>query len=92
MSICSEKLKERHSDGELCFGHDLRHPGRCFHCEQPTGDPQVWWIGVDEHGRCIHIVLHPACAIELAIRMLRDVHEIECRAEIGVALTPEAKT
>ena len=36
-----------------------------------------------------HIALHPACALDLSVRILRDVHEIECRANLHAELVPD---
>ena len=48
-------------------------PGtRCFFCGRGIeGTVIAWWgSGSDVH-------LHPKCTVELAIRLLRDVHEVE---------------
>lgn len=45
----------------------------CFYCYLPLDDPAVMWIG--EHD----IFFHPHCVLNLAIRLFRDVHEIQCR-------------
>lgn len=44
----------------------------CFHCYQLVVPPMVAWMG-----STAEIVMHPACVVELAIRLFRDVHEIE---------------
>jgi len=46
----------------------------CFYCSNPImSRPFIEWLGHTE------IVLHPACAVDFCLRLLRDVHEIECR-------------
>ena len=46
----------------------------CFYCHEPLGPQGVMWSGTSGE-----IILHPGCVIELTIRLLRDVHEIECQ-------------
>jgi hypothetical protein len=45
----------------------------CFLCHRPLSDPAVHWMGADAE-----IFLHPACTTDLAVRLFRDLHEIEC--------------
>lgn len=45
----------------------------CFYCAGPfTKVPFVYWRG--EPG---FLALHPACFVELFIRLARDVHQVE---------------
>lgn len=44
----------------------------CFFCYEAISYPAVFWMG--SGGR---IYLHPRCALELLVRLLRDVHELE---------------
>lgn len=44
----------------------------CFHCYRDVTPPVVVWMG-----STAEIVMHPECVVELAIRLFRDVHEIE---------------
>ena len=45
---------------------------QCFYCGYPiSGTVVLWW------GESGDIHLHPGCTVELSIRLLRDVHEIE---------------
>lgn len=54
----------------------------CFFCSNPILDkPFVNWMG---HGE--NIFLHPTCTMEFCLRLLRDVHEIECRYHQEVRL------
>jgi hypothetical protein len=48
--------------------------GTCFYCFHPLDNPAVEWSGATGV-----ICLHPACVLELAVRLFRDVHELECR-------------
>lgn len=44
----------------------------CFYCHNRlNGTVVMWW------GSSGDIYLHPECTVELAIRLLRDVHQIE---------------
>ncbi len=53
----------------------------CFYCGNPTFDPAIVWSGFG--GK---IFLHPACCVELGIRVLRDVHELECKTNSRLVL------
>ncbi len=70
---------------------DIYQPGdwlkreRCFHCHKPMFAPAIEWRGQAEK-EYVTLYLHPACAVEFAIRLLRDVHEIECRAPARLGL------
>jgi len=51
----------------------------CFYCGYPLkGTIVAWW------GNGADIYLHPSCVVELTIRMLRDVHEIECQTQTAI--------
>ncbi len=45
----------------------------CFYCYKPIDGPLVSWLGDSAE-----ILLHPQCAIDLCIRLMRDVHEWQC--------------
>jgi hypothetical protein len=51
----------------------------CFYCGHAMTLPGVQWLGATDE-----IWLHPSCVIELAIRLFRDVHEIECRSDLYI--------
>lgn len=51
---------------------------RCFHCGDFMTDPAIVWRGGAIEGIGIQIMLHPRCAIDFMIRLMRDVHEIQC--------------
>ncbi|MEW6049028.1 MAG: hypothetical protein AB1609_21585 [Bacillota bacterium] len=57
------------------------HGQRCFYCGKPTEDPAVEW-----HGYTAQIFLHPACAVDLLLRLARDVWEFECRHHTAAKL------
>jgi hypothetical protein len=63
----------RTDDHEL--GDFLTAAGKtCFYCHGLiVADPAILWSGA--YG---NIHLHPACTVELAVRLFRDVHQIEC--------------
>lgn len=48
----------------------------CFYCFRPLTPPYVMWMG-----SIGAVSLHPPCAVEMTIRLLRDVHEVECRTK-----------
>lgn len=52
---------------------DLSAVGKtCFFCHELIAeDPAILWMGSTE------IYLHPKCTVELTVRLLRDLHEIE---------------
>jgi hypothetical protein len=43
----------------------------CFYCHQPLTSPFVIWVAIET------LALHPGCVVELSIRLLRDVWQIE---------------
>ena len=43
----------------------------CFYCYQTLTSPFVLWMGGEA------LALHPGCVVELSIRLLRDVWQIE---------------
>ena len=48
----------------------------CFYCGSPVVSTRgVYWMGSP---KAYTIVLHPACTVNLTIRLLRDVHAIQC--------------
>jgi len=53
---------------------------RCFLCGKATADPSVLWSGFSTD-----IFLHPECAVEMSLRVLRDVHELEHRTGCRLA-------
>lgn len=68
----------------------------CFHCYKPIAKLPclLWfggdWLGLEEHPTPtppILVILHPPCAVDLMLRIGRDVHEIECKTGVGVELT-----
>ena len=47
---------------------------QCFHCDTPIRSARaIEWMG---SGGSIY--LHPDCAVDLMIRIMRDVHAIQC--------------
>lgn len=46
---------------------------RCFYCDAPLADPAIHWMGSGGH----HLYLHSQCALQLFVRLARDVHELE---------------
>lgn len=54
---------------------------KCFYCHTSIeAMPYINWMGTTE------IELHPACVVELCLRLLRDVHEVECTHSLTVQL------
>ena len=66
----------------------VRRGAACFYCHKPLTSPCVHWMGSGFDLYC-----HPACVVELTIRLLRDVHEIECstNTDITSRTTPELR-
>ena len=64
--------------GYLFDGDLLGRP--CFYCHTALQAPFVVWMGAPltdtDDGR---LALHPACVLDLFVRLVRDVHEIECK-------------
>lgn len=56
----------------------------CFYCHGPLSDPAIAWWGGDG----ITMFLHPACVAELALRLFRDLHELECKTHSRLAMVP----
>jgi hypothetical protein len=46
----------------------------CFFCGKAADSPMVFWMGLTEP---MYLVLHPACCLDLSLRLFRDVHEIQ---------------
>jgi hypothetical protein len=53
-------------------GRDLKNE-ECYYCGKEVKPPMVWWRGNPD------IFLHPECVIQLFIRMMKDVHEIQVK-------------
>ena len=55
----------------------------CYYCSYPLqGTVILWW------GRGADIHLHPQCAVELSIRLMRDVHEVERATRSHITQAP----
>jgi len=55
----------------------------CFYCDRKIAlGWAVQWQGTTA------IFLHPGCAVEFTIRIMRDIHDIECRG--GTIVAPNA--
>jgi len=74
----SDHEADRHSagtaPGDLPSVIDPNAPR--LHCgERVNSTRGVYWMGSP---KAYTIVLHPACAVDLTMRLLRDVHAIQC--------------
>ena len=58
----------------------------CYYCGQPITAPAIWWMGHRGQYGGGDVVLHPACCLELVVRLIRDVHELECRTSASLVL------
>ncbi|HEX6819550.1 MAG TPA: hypothetical protein VF120_14325 [Ktedonobacterales bacterium] len=58
---------------------------QCTYCGKQMTYPGVFW-GVYE----VDVWLHPACVVEWMIRLMRDVHQIECTTTTRVTAHPVA--
>ncbi len=58
----------------------------CFYCNREISDIEesIYWSGSTSE-----ISLHPHCTADLAIRLLRDVHELECRQKKHLVMRTE---
>ena len=54
----------------------------CYYCGHSLTSPFIAWMGAGEA-----IALHPACTVELGIRLFRDVHQIECETSYVTSRT-----
>jgi len=52
---------------------------QCFYCYNPIKSVGVMWVGSTDE----HLYLHPACVFSLFTRLVRDVHEIECKLGVN---------
>jgi hypothetical protein len=49
---------------------------RCLYCGGRTSDPAIQWVGLQHRGQQLDTVyLHPVCAVEFCLGLLRDVQE-----------------
>lgn len=62
------------------WGRELPEGQQCFYCYAPIRAIAVFWMGAAGE-----LWLHPACVVELTIRLYRDVHEVECGTNTYVA-------
>ena len=51
----------------------------CCYCGQELPYPFIAWWGFGET-----VALHVGCTVELCIRLLRDVHQVECETHQDV--------
>jgi hypothetical protein len=52
----------------------------CLYCGRRISGPCIWWRGdTTEVKEANNIWLHPECAIQLMIRISRDIHEIQIK-------------
>lgn len=59
----------------------------CFYCNDWLGDEIIEWHGHHSNAPQLHaIAMHPACAVELCIRILRDAHQYECQTHRKIKL------
>lgn len=45
----------------------------CFYCGKAVGFPALFWMGATGN-----VYLHPDCLQLLIVRLMRDLHEIQC--------------
>jgi len=63
-----------------CPGHIWEGP--CFFCGEEVEGDLIGWMGQTGPD----LILHPTCAVNLMIRLMRDVHEYQHTT--GVRLAP----
>ncbi len=49
----------------------------CFFCGKEADSPMVYWAGQTSSLQGPVLVLHPGCAVDLTVRLYRDVHEVQ---------------
>lgn len=52
----------------------------CFYCGKAVGFPALFWMGLTGE-----IYLHPDCFQLLTVRLMRDLHEIQCMPKDGAS-------
>jgi hypothetical protein len=61
----------------------------CFYCGAAVGEVFIEWHGHDHRLRGLSVIqLHPVCAVELCVRLLRDAHEYECQFKQSLGMGP----
>ena len=73
-------------EGYMFFAELVGTP--CFFCSAPLTAPFVAWRGAAPD----MLALHPGCVLDLTMRLMRDVWELECKTELRVTLTPALPT
>src|SRR3989338_3850979 len=56
------------------WSNNVKRAEHCFFCGHRLAYPVIGWMG---HGS--DLVMHHHCALSLCIRLIRDVHEVECK-------------
>jgi hypothetical protein len=60
---------------------------RCYYCIDDLTSPFIVWQGGGDP-----VALHPRCVVELSIRLLRDVWEVECTSDTYITeMEPKPK-
>jgi hypothetical protein len=70
------------TDSEAFFPNSFLR-ARCFYCAEIMSSPFIIWMGAGEP-----LALHPNCTVEFSIRLLRDVHQVECETHNDVTRKP----
>lgn len=86
MSVCKKgaRLNPEPESTVMYRGGDT-----CFHCGHAIWtDEAIEWHGNDRAHEAANLMFHPGCAVEFSIRLLRDVHQIECRSNVEIHLKP----
>jgi hypothetical protein len=97
MSLTKPKTEVREDLHEMYVGPDSHN--NCFYCGEKFEENSraITWLGTgDDHipkllvgGLSIErksytLLLHPPCALKLCTRLIRDVHEAECKDLIQI--------
>jgi hypothetical protein len=56
----------------------------CFFCYRPLTRPFVLWSGASGY-----LSLHPACVLNLFLRLARDVWELQCKDDLTCVLASD---
>ena len=70
---------------ELCNVHRIERFEECFYCGSAVDTHEMFieWLGSSTE-----VFFHPPCALAFSIRLMRDVHEADCRGQTPLVNMP----
>ena len=66
----------------------LNEPPNCYYCGKPVSLPYIHSLGSAARSP-LAVAPYLACTVELCLRLLRDVHEFECKYHSRVNWEPD---